>query len=138
MHDLCAWGFTFVISGYKTQYVFMAEHGSLIDLSLAEPGSLLSGRKDLHRHVAASPAPAPHLSKATFPNDFLENDGPGHGPLDKQRQTCSKRDKRTLVWFKCLLENINGRADARVCSPEPEPEVDRSNMRSCRVLSLAG
>lgn len=87
--DLCVVSFTFVVGGYKTQDVFVAEHGRLVDLSLAEPGSLLPGRKDLHRHVAASPASAPHLSKAAFPDDLLEDDGSGHGPLDKQRQACS-------------------------------------------------
>lgn len=116
----------------------MAEHGCLVDLSLAEPGSLLSGRKDLHRHVAASPASAPHLSEATFPDDFLEDDGSGHGPLDKQRQTCSGETRERSCGFKAALETSMGRANVKVHSPEPEPEVDRSNMRSCRVLSLAG
>lgn len=116
----------------------MAEHGRLVDLSLAEPGSLLPGRKDLHRHVAASPASAPHLSKATFPNDFLEDDGSGDRPLDKQRQTCSGKTRERSSGLNAALNTSGEGADVNIRSPEPEPEVDRSKMRSCRVLSLAG
>lgn len=65
----------------------MPEHDCLVDLSLSEPGALLPGREDLHRHVSAAPLPAPHLPKTTFSDDLLQNDGPGHGPLHKQWQT---------------------------------------------------
>lgn len=114
--DLCVLGFTFVVGGYETQDVFVAEHGCLVDLSLAEPGSLLSGRKDLHRHVSAPPASAPHLSKATFPDDFLEDDGSGHGPLDKQRQTCSAETRERSSGF----EKLKGE--------EPESTVAHRNL----------
>ena len=78
---------TFVVSGYEAQYVVVAEHDGLVDLSLAEPRALLSGREDLHGHVAAPPAAPPHLSETPLPDDLLQDDGPGHGPLDEQRQT---------------------------------------------------
>lgn len=77
----------------------MAEHDGLIDFRLTEPGALLSGREDLHRHITTSPAPSPHLPKTPFANDLLEDYCSGHGPLDKQRQACSERMRKVIRAF---------------------------------------
>lgn len=82
---------TFVVSSYKTQDVFMAEHDCLIDFCFPEPGSLLPGWEDLHSYVTTPPTSTPHLSKTTFTDDFLEDNCSGHSSLDKQRQACSKK-----------------------------------------------
>lgn len=79
---------TFVIRGDEAQDVLVPQHDRLVDLGLSEPGALLPGREDLDRHVSAAPLPSPHLPKAAFSYDLLQNDGPGHGPLHKQWQTC--------------------------------------------------
>lgn len=130
---------TFVVSGDESQDVFVAEHDRLIDLRFPEPGPLLSGGEDLHRYVSAPPASSPHLSETTFTDDFLEDNRPGHSSLDKQRQAC------THTQNKCgYINRINAPSFlpfhflSGVHSPEPEPDVDRSYMRSCSDLSLAG
>ena len=103
----------------------MTEHDGLIDLSLTEPGALFSGWEDLHCHIAPPPTSAPHLSKTPLSNDLLQDDGSGHGPLDKQRQTCSEEMRmETSV-------NYNTSSDQQICYqtvtwPEPEPDVERS------------
>lgn len=69
----------------------MPQHDGLIDLSFAKPGALFSRGENLHRHVASSPLPPPHLSKAALPYDLLQHNSPGYCPLHKQRQTCPER-----------------------------------------------
>jgi len=90
---------TFVVSSYKAQDVFMAEHDGLIDLSLTEPGALLSGWEDLHGHVTTPPTASPHLPETPFADDLLEDNCSGHGPLDKQRQPCSERNRTVISAF---------------------------------------
>jgi len=90
MHILYIETSTFVIGCYEAQDVLVAQHYGLVDLRLAEPRPLLSGGEDLHRHIPAPPAAAPHLPEAALPDDLLEHDGPGHRALHKQRQACSR------------------------------------------------
>lgn len=132
---------TFVVSSYKTQDVFMAEHDCLIDFCFPEPGSLLPGREDLHSYITTPPTSTPHLSKTTFTDNFLEDNCSGHSSLDKQRQACSKKDdnrKQSPHHNHLQNKTILLFYFASVHWPEPEPEVDRLYMRSCRDRSLAG
>lgn len=77
----------------------MPEHNSLVDLRLAEPGTLFSGRKDLHCHISPSPLPSPHFSEAALPYNFLQHDGSCYSPLHKQRQTCRTYSKTDVMQF---------------------------------------
>lgn len=81
---------TFVIRSNKPQDVLVPQHHGLIDLCLPEPGTLLTGREDLHSHVTSTPPAPPHLPKAALADDLLQDNGPSHGPLDKQRQACGQ------------------------------------------------
>lgn len=92
------WRFlTFVISSDEAQNVLMSQHDSLVDLSLTEPGALLAGREDLHSHLLTTPFTPPYLPKTPFPNAFLEDDGPGDGPLDQQRQAWWEADRNMYI-----------------------------------------
>lgn len=64
----------------------MPQHHRLVDLGLAEPGALLAGGEDLHRHLLSAPLAAPHLAEAALADALLEDYGSGDGPLDQQRQ----------------------------------------------------
>lgn len=77
---------TFVIRSNKSQDVLVPQHNSLIYLCFPEPGTLLTGREDLHSHITSTPPAPPHLPKAAFADDLLKDNCPSHGPLDKQRQ----------------------------------------------------
>lgn len=95
--------FTFVVRGDESQDVLVAQHDGLVDLSLSEPRPLLPGREDLHRHVSSTPLPPPHLSKAAFPYDLLQNNGPGHGTLHKQGQACRGKQREEQMASVVLL-----------------------------------
>lgn len=77
---------TFVIRSNKSQDVLVPQHHGLVNLSLPEPRTLLTGRENLHSHVPSTPPAPPHLPKAAFADDLLKDNGPSHGPLDKQGQ----------------------------------------------------
>ena len=79
--------FTFVVCSNEAQDVLVPQHNGLVDFCFPEPGAFLTGREDLHSHVTSAPSAAPHLPKAAFPNDLLQDDRPSHGPLDKKWQT---------------------------------------------------
>lgn len=64
----------------------MPQHHRLVDLSLAEPRAFLPGGEDLNGHLLPAPLAPPHLAEAPLPDALLEDDGPGNGPLDQQRQ----------------------------------------------------
>ena len=90
---LCSGGrgrFTFVVGGDEAQDVLVPQHHRLVDFCFPEPGAFLTGREDLHSHVTPTPSAAPHLPKAAFANDLLQDDRPSHGPLDKKWQTCQE------------------------------------------------
>lgn len=74
-------GCTFVVGSDEAQDVLVTQHDCLVDLGLAEPRALLTGREDLDRHLLVSPLPPPHLAEAALPDALLEDDGPGYGPL---------------------------------------------------------
>lgn len=80
---------TLVVSSDEAQDVLVSQHHRLVNLSLAEPGALLTGGEDLHRHLLPTPFPPPNLPEAALPYAFLEDDGPGDGPLHQQRQSYS-------------------------------------------------
>lgn len=87
-HSLAAcWFLTFVVSSNEAQDILMSQHHSLVDLSLTEPGALLSGRENLDSHLLAAPFAAPHLTKTPLPNAFLEDDSSGNCSLDQQWET---------------------------------------------------
>ena len=77
---------TFVVGGDEAQDVLVPQHDRLVDLGLPEPGALLPGREDLDGDLLAAPLPPPHLAEAPLPDALLQDDGPGDGPLDQQRQ----------------------------------------------------
>lgn len=85
-------GCTFVVGSDEAQDVLVTQHDCLVDLGLAEPRALLTGREDLDRHLLVSPLPPPHLAEAALPDALLEYDGPGYGPLNQQGQTWEEED----------------------------------------------
>ncbi len=95
------WKFlTFIVSSDEAQNVLVSQHHSLVDLSLAEPGALLTGGEDLHGHLLTTPFTPPHLPKTPLPDALLEDDGSGNGPLDQERQAWSERDRNIENIFK--------------------------------------
>ena len=80
-------GLTFVVGSDESQDVLVAQHDGLVDLSLAEPGALLTRGEDLYCYFLSSPLSPPHLPEATLAYAFLQDDGPGYGPLHQQRKT---------------------------------------------------
>lgn len=82
----CTSDLTFVVGGDEAEDVLVPQHHGLIDLSLSEPGALLSGGEDLDGHLLSSPLAPPHLPEAALPNALLQDDGPGDGPLHQQRK----------------------------------------------------
>lgn len=95
---------TFVVSSDEAQNVLVSQHHSLVDLSLAEPGALLTGGEDLHSHLLPTPLTPPHFPETPLSDALLEDDGPGDGPLDQQRQAWRKTgrykmfQKLTAMW----------------------------------------
>ena len=89
---------TFVVRRNESQDVFVPQHDGLVDLGLSKPGALLSGREDLHGHVPAPPLPPPYFAEASFPDDLLQDDGPGHRPLHKERQTWGEDRQTKTSW----------------------------------------
>lgn len=72
----------------------MSEHDSLINLCFTEPGPLVPGGEDLHRHVLSSPLAPPHFTKSTLSDGLLQDNGPSYGSLDQQWQTCKMQCKK--------------------------------------------
>jgi len=51
-----------------TEYIFMPQHNSLVDLRLSKPGNFLRGEEDLNSNVLITPFPLPHFTVSAFPN----------------------------------------------------------------------
>lgn len=78
---------TLVVSSNEAQDVLVSQHDCLVNLCLPEPGPLISGGEDFHSYVLPAPFPTPDFTESPFPHDFLQDNGPGDGSLDEQRQT---------------------------------------------------
>lgn len=83
---------TFVIGSDEAQDVVVPQHHRLVDLGLAEPGSLLPRAEDLHGDVLATPTTAPNLAKATFADRLHQLDLARYAPLYQKRQAYLRED----------------------------------------------
>jgi len=64
----------------------MSQHDGLVDLSLPEPGALLSRREDLDGDVLAAPASPPHLAETALADGLHQLDLAGDAALHQERQ----------------------------------------------------
>lgn len=54
-------------TGGRTQNVLVPQQHCVVNLSLTEPGLLVSGGEDFHSYVLTLPLTSPHLSITPFP-----------------------------------------------------------------------